>query len=189
MTAPMSNEQRLMQDFEAAGVKVTVHEHQAVFTVEESVDLHAAIPGAHTKNLFLRSDKDRYWLVTLPHDRRADLKFIASRLGAGKLSFAKPEAMAQLLGITPGAVSPLAAFNDRESRVQVVIDASFLGADTINVHPLRNTATVSMSTADLLSMLERWGHHPIVLQLEHVLQPRQVEIAAADDTHDPSSGR
>lgn len=161
----MSNEQLLMQDFAAAGVKVTVHEHQAVFTVEESVGLHASIPGAHTKNLFLRSDKDRYWLVTLPHDRRADLKFIASTLGSGKLSFAKPEAMAQLLGITPGAVSPLAAFNDRESRVQVVMDASFRAAGTISVHPLRNTATVVMSTTDLIAILERWGHRPIVADL------------------------
>jgi len=160
----MSNEQRLMQDFAAAGVKVAVYEHQAVFTVEESVSLHASIPGAHTKNLFLR-DKDRYWLVTLPHDRRADLKFIASTLGAGKLSFAKPEAMAQLLGITPGAVSPLAAFNDRESQVQVAIDASFRAAGTISVHPLRNTATVAMATTDLISMLERWGHRPIVADL------------------------
>ena len=130
----MSNEQRLMEDFAAAGVAVTVYEHPAVFTVEESIGLHGSIPGAHTKNLFLTS-KERYWLVTIPHDRRADLKFIASKLGSGKLSFAKPEIMQQLLSITPGAVSPLAAINDRELQVQVVIDESFRAASTISVTP------------------------------------------------------
>jgi Ala-tRNA(Pro) deacylase len=162
----MSNEQRLMDDIAAASIRVSVYEHVAVFTVEESIGLHQSIPGQHTKNLFLKSADDRYWLITIPHDRRADLKLIARKLDAGKLSFAKPEAMEQLLGIRPGAVSPLAAINDRELRVQVVVDASFRTDTTINVHPLRNTATVSMSTADLLGLLERWGHSPIVADLQ-----------------------
>lgn len=167
----MSNEQRLMNDFAAAGVAVTVYEHAAVFTVEESTSLHGSIPGAHTKNLFLKSADDRFWLITIPHDRRADLKLVASKLGSAKFSFAKPEAMERLLGITPGAVSPLAAFNDRELRVQVVIDASFQAAGTISVHPLRNTATVAMSTANLIAMLERWGHRPIVADLHSPAGP------------------
>lgn len=171
MEVTASNEQRLMEDLAAAGIECTVYEHVAVFTVEESVGLHGSIPGAHTKNLFLKSDSGRYWLITIPHDRRADLKLIGRKLGAGKLSFAKPEAMERLLGITPGAVSPLAAFNDRESQVQVVIDASFSAAGTISVHPLRNTATVSMTTADLIRMLERWGHPPIVADLQSPAVP------------------
>jgi Ala-tRNA(Pro) deacylase len=161
----MSDEQRLMSDLEAAGVAVTVHEHSPVFTVEESVGLHASIAGAHTKNLFLRSADGRFWLITTPHDRRADLKYIATKLGAGKMSFAKAEAMQRLLGITPGSVTPLAVINDRNGEVQVVIDESFRAAGTINVHPLRNTATLSMSTGDLIMMLERWEHPPRVLDL------------------------
>ena len=162
----MSDEQRLMSELEAAGVAVTVHEHSPVFTVEESVGLHASIPGAHTKNLFLRSADGRFWLITTPHHRRADLKYIAKKLGAGKMSFAKAEAMERLLGITPGSVTPLAAINDRNAEVQVVIDESLCASGTINVHPLRNTATLSMATADLTMMLERWGHPPMILNLQ-----------------------
>jgi Ala-tRNA(Pro) deacylase len=163
----MSSEQELMQDLAAEGVSVEVFEHQAVFTVDESAQLHATIPGAHTKNLFLKGNSGAFWLVTMPHHRRADLKFIAATLGERKLSFGKPDVMEQLLGVSPGAVTPLAAINDRERRVKVVIDKSFVDSGgNICVHPLRNTATVSMPIAGLLRMLERWQHAPSILNLD-----------------------
>lgn len=156
-----------MQDLAAEGVAVEVFEHQAVFTVEESAGLHASIPGAHTKNLFLKGGSGTFWLVTMPHHRRADLKFIAGQLGERRLSFAKPEAMEQLLGVSPGSVTPLAAINDRNGEVKVVIDASFVASgDNICVHPLRNTATLSMPIADLVRMLERWRHPPSIRNLD-----------------------
>jgi Ala-tRNA(Pro) deacylase len=161
------DETRLMADLDAAGIAYTVHEHEAVFTVDESASLHDRIAGAHTKNLFLKNGKDRFWLVTMPHDRRADLKFIGQQTGAGKLSFARPEHLLRLLGVEPGSVTPLAAINDAGGDVSVVLDAAFDPAGTINVHPLRNTATLSMAFADLVAMLDRWSHPPQVV----VLQP------------------
>jgi len=163
------NEARLIADLEAAGVAFALHEHDAVFTVEESAGLHDAIPGAHTKNLFLKDAKGRFWLVTLPHDRRADLKFIGRQTGAGKLSFANPDHMLRLLGVTPGSVTPLAAINDADGAVTVVLDAAFDPAGTINVHPLRNTATLSLGFGDLVASLARWGHSPQIV----ALQPEQ----------------
>lgn len=93
----MSNEQRLLDDLNAAGIRITMHEHEPVFTVEESAGLHESIPGAHAKNLFLKSEDGRYWLVTIPHDRRADLKLMARKLASRKFSFGKSEAMEQLI--------------------------------------------------------------------------------------------
>lgn len=163
----MSNEQELMRSLAAEGVAVEVFEHPAVFTVEESAGLHDSIPGAHTKNLFLKGESGTFWLVTLPHHRRADLKFIGGKLGERRLSFAKPDAMERLLGVTPGSVTPLAAINDRNGEVTVVIDASFVEpGSSICAHPLRNTATLVMLTADLIKMLERWEHRPRVLDLQ-----------------------
>ncbi len=160
------SEEKLFADLADAGVVHEVHEHPAVFTVEESADLHARIPGDHTKNLFLKNDKGRFWLVTMPHDRRADLKFIGRQTGAGRLSFGKPDAMEALLGVTPGAVTPLAAINDTDGAVTVILDAAFADGGTINVHPLRNTATLSMSIAIRSAVLKRWGHEPIVADLQ-----------------------
>jgi len=162
----MADETRLRAELDAAGIAYAVQEHEPVFTVEESAGLHARIAGAHTKNLFLKNGKDRFWLVTMPHDRRADLKFIGQQTGAGKLSFARPEHLLRLLGVAPGSVTPLAAINDAGGEVSVVLDAAFDPAGTINIHPLRNTATLSMAFADLVAVLERWNHPPQVVALQ-----------------------
>jgi Ala-tRNA(Pro) deacylase len=168
----MSSEQQLIADLRAAGIAFVIHEHEAVFTVEESAGLHAQIAGAHTKNLFLKDAKGRFWVVTTPHDRRADLKFIGARTGAGKLSFAKPDHLLRLLGVTPGAVTPLGAINDGGAEVTVVLDAAFDPAGTINVHPLRNTATLSIGFGDLVAALERWNHAPLVVKLQPDEEPQ-----------------
>ncbi len=152
------SEQKLFADLDALGLEWHLHEHEAVFTVEESEHLHQTIPGAHTKNLFLKDAGGAFWLITVRHDLRVDLKALAAVRGAKKFSFGKAEDMAALLGVTPGAVTPLAAINDDEGRVQVVLDAALAGHDRVNVHPLRNTATVGLSGPGLCAALAHWGH-------------------------------
>jgi Ala-tRNA(Pro) deacylase len=152
------SEDALMADLAALGIASETHEHAAVFTVEESADLHATIPGAHTKNLFLKDAGGQFWLVTVDHAARVDLKALAGAIGAKKLSFGKAEDMVALLGVTPGAVTPLAARNDSGGQVRVVLDRQLADAARVNVHPLRNTATLGLSGADLQRALAHWQH-------------------------------
>ncbi|MED5544629.1 prolyl-tRNA synthetase associated domain-containing protein [Novosphingobium decolorationis] len=162
----LEREAALLADLHSAGTAFRVFEHEATATVAESAAVKDHIAGAHTKNLFLTDRRGRFWLVTMPAEERADLKFMASRLGAPRLSFGKAEDMVAFLGVVPGSVTPLAAFNDTEGRVQVVLDAAFAPDGTINIHPLRNTATLSMQAADLVAALTRWNHAPQVLTLK-----------------------
>lgn len=147
------------------GIAWTLSEHAAVFTVEESADLHRDIAGAHTKNLFLKDAAGQYWLVTAPHEARVDLKALPAVIGSRKLSFGKADDMERLLGITPGSVTPLAAYNDRQSAVRVVVDARLAAQACVNVHPLRNTATLGLSGSGLLAALAAWGHPAIIVDL------------------------
>jgi len=156
------SEGRLQQAFQELGIAWAALEHPAVFTVEESAAIHNAMPGAHTKNLFLKDAGGQFWLVTVDHARRVDLKALAGAIGAKKLSFGKAEDMERLLGITPGAVTPLAAINDEAGAVRLVIDADLATAAQVNVHPLRNTATVGLPGTDLLRALAAWGHEAVV---------------------------
>ncbi len=154
------SEDRLYADLVALGVVWTALEHEAVFTVEESEAIHAALPGAHTRNLFLKDGGGAFFLVTVDHAVRVDLKALAPVIGAKKLSFGKADDMVALLGVTPGAVTPLAAINDVAGTVTVVLDARLADASAVHVHPLRNTATIGLSGADLIRALAHWGHSP-----------------------------
>ena len=144
----------------ALGIDWSILEHDAVFTVEESLAIHDALPGAHTKNLFLKDAGGQFWLVTVGHAKRVDLKVLAGVIGSKKLSFGKADDMAALLCVTPGSVTPLAALNDLGHAVRVVLDEDLAGAAAVHVHPLRNTATISLSGSDLCRALAAWGHEP-----------------------------
>ena len=135
--------------------------HQALFTVEQSRALRGTIPGGHTKNLFLKDKKGALFLVTAPEDAVVELRSLHRRLQAsGRFSFGSAELMRETLGIEPGAVTPFAAINDTDRRVEVVLDAALMQHETINCHPLTNTMTTSIARADLLRFLEETGHPP-----------------------------
>jgi Ala-tRNA(Pro) deacylase len=158
-------ESSLLQALDGAGIAWSLHEHEAVFTVEASAALHAAIAGHHTKNLFLKDAGGQFWIVTAPHDASIDLKALPEAIGSKKVSFGKAEDMERLLGVSPGSVTPLAAFNDTDGQVRVVLDQRLAGAETVNVHPLRNTATLGLSGTDLVAFLSGIGHAPVIAAL------------------------
>jgi len=159
------SEAALYTDLASLGIAHSALEHQAVFTVEESEAIHDALPGAHTKNLFLKDSGGTFFLVTVDHALRVDLKALAPVIGAKKLSFGKAEDMEALLGVTPGSVTPLAAINDRDGKVRVVLDERLVGADAVHVHPLRNTATIGIAGAELVRALTHWDHAPLIASI------------------------
>ena len=132
------------------GIEPERHAHPAVMTVEESERLVPTLPGAKTKNLFLRDKKGaRHFLVTVRHDLVVDLNVLGTALDAGRLGFASPERLQKHLGITPGSVSLLALINDQAGAVEFVIDRALWVADAVQAHPLVNTATMVLVHADL----------------------------------------
>ena len=60
----MKTKDDLLAFLAAHGVAQTTYDHPAVFTVGESGAIHQDIPGAHTKNLFLKDAKGQLWLVS-----------------------------------------------------------------------------------------------------------------------------
>ncbi|MBX7535285.1 prolyl-tRNA synthetase associated domain-containing protein [Qipengyuania sp. GH1] len=161
----MRGEAGLRADLDALAIPFEHHDHEAVFTVAESRGVKDAIPGEHTKNLFLKDAGGAFWLVTVPAEMRVDLKALPQAIGCRRVSFGKPEDMDRLLGLTPGSVTPLGAINAAPGSITVVLDRTLAEADRINVHPLRNTATIGLSGADCLRLLEHWGHAPLVADI------------------------
>ena len=132
------------------------HDHPAVFTVEESKRLSPELDGASTKNLFLRDKKgSRHSLVTVPEDKKVDLKTLSSALDSSRLSFASPERLKTHLGIEPGSVSLLAVLNDTEKNVEVFIDQEIWEDEAILCHPLVNTSTLIVPREDMGVFLEK----------------------------------
>jgi Ala-tRNA(Pro) deacylase len=156
----------LFARFAELGIAFHTVEHPPVFTVAESAKLEHDIPGGHTKNLFLKDAKDRLFLVIAESHTEVDLKSLPKRLGCARLSFGKAELMAEVLGITPGSVTAFALINDTARRVSVVVDQRLMHYDSVNGHPLENTATTNMARDDLLRFIRSCGHEPRIVSLD-----------------------
>ena len=147
------------------GLKTRTVTHPPVFTVEEAKALRGELPGAHIKNLFLRNQKGRMWLVVAEEDRPIDLKALGDVLGAGRLSFGSPDRLMTYLGVIPGAVTPFGIVNDKDNQVKVVIDKEVLAHDPVNAHPLCNDRTTAISPQDLMAFFAACNHAPDVVDL------------------------
>jgi Ala-tRNA(Pro) deacylase len=148
------------------GIEVSVVTHEAAFTVEQSSAMHRDMPGAHSKNLFLKDKKGRLFLVSARQDARIDLKRLHEVIGAsGRLSFGLAEQLLAALGVTPGSVTAFAVFNDRAGAVTMVLDAGLMVTEPLNFHPLINTMTCGIHRDDLLRFLHSTGHVPLIVTL------------------------
>jgi len=142
---------------DAHGVAHRTVDHPRVFRVEEGSEIKAALPGGHTKNLFLKDRKDQLWLVCALGDTRVDLKKLPAAIGSARLSFGSAELLREALGVEPGSVTLFALINDTERRVSLVLDRALTEADPVNFHPLSNDATTAVSQEGLQAFLRALG--------------------------------
>ena len=162
---------RLFQRLAELGIAAPTVDYPAHRTVEEGKALRGDMAGQFTKNLLLRDKKGTPYLVVVIEDRPLDLKTLHKRIGAqGRLGFAAPDLMQELLGCQPGSLTPFALINDREGRVQVVLDARMMQADQLNFHPLVNTQSTGISAPDLVRFIEASGRWPLLLDFEQDIE-------------------
>ena len=144
-------------------IETRTKDHAPVYTVEEARALRGDIPGGHCKNLFLKDKKGALWLVVTPEDAKVDLKTLPGRIGAARISFGKAELLLEVLGVEPGSVTPFALINDKETRVNVILDESMMANELVNYHPLKNDATTSIAPDDLVAFIKSCGHDPKIV--------------------------
>lgn len=153
------DKQKIYDLLRAENIWHEVTEHKAVYNMAEVSELDMPYPEADAKNLLLRDDKRlNYYLLTVKGEKRVDLKAFRKQNHTRPLTFASADELMDLLGLIPGAVTPLGLLNDREGKVQLWLDRDFLAQPgLIGVHPNDNTATVWLKTEDLIHFLRRRG--------------------------------
>ena len=165
---PAFDRDRLLAWMAANGVVQITHDHPAVFRVGDGPDLKAAMPGAHTKNLFLKDKKGRLWLISARQDTGIDLKRAPKTIGSDRLSFGNEALLYETLGVTPGSVTALGLINDAGQRVTFVLDKALWDADIVNFHPLTNTATTALGQAAFRGFLALIGREPMVVDFSRL---------------------
>lgn len=136
-------------------------------TMETCKEINKAIEAAICKNLLLcnRQETD-FYLLLMPGDKPFKTKFLSAQIGSARLSFAKAEIMEAFLDITPGSLSVLGLMNDKENRVQLLIDEDVLKEEYFGCHPCINTSSIRFKTEDLEKILiPALKHEPRLVKL------------------------
>lgn len=158
----MLTDEDLMEKLTNLSIETVMLSHQPLMTVEDQNAHKHLSHGAHSKNLFLKDKANKFWMITALDDTSINLKDAAKQLGAVKFTFAKPAEMLELLGITPGSVSPFALINDTANLVTFVLEKRMLEYSHQNFHPLRNDRTVRIATDDFIAFAKHIEHDPIL---------------------------
>lgn len=160
---PLFDRERLLDWMAEAGLPQTTLDHLPVFRVGEGLGIKAALPGAHTKNLFLKDKRGRLWLISAHQDTAIDLKRTPVAIGSDRLSFGPEALMWTTLGVRPGAVTALGLINDVARQVTFVLDRRLWEAEIVNFHPLTNAATTALDQTTFRRFLDRLERTPLVI--------------------------
>ena len=143
-------------------------DHEAAMTMQGCADVDEALGAMICKNLFLCNRQETtFYLLMIPGDKKFKTKDLSAQILSSRLSFAKETYMEEFLDITPGSVSVLGLMNDREHRVQLLVDRDVLEGDYIGCHPCINTSSLRIRQKDMWEkIVPALEHEPVFVTLE-----------------------
>ena len=149
------------------GVEYARVDHPAADTMEACAAVDEALEATICKNLLLCNRQcTAFYMLMMPGGKVFKTKDLSAQIGSSRLSFAGGEYMEQFLDITPGSLSVLGLMNDKENRVQLLIDEDILQGEYIGMHPCINTSSLRLKTADLMEkIIPAMGHAPTIVKL------------------------
>jgi Ala-tRNA(Pro) deacylase len=167
------NPDTLLQCLVDSGIEARTVFHPPVFTVAESRGLRGELPGAHSKNLFLRAAKgEGFFLAVLEENRQVSVNALARAAGWPRVQMGSAEELRATLGVEPGSVTPFGLVNAAPGSVGFVMDGALARAPGLAwFHPLVNSASTGLRPADLLRFLAGRGHLARVLDFQDAPPP------------------
>lgn len=167
LTNLQKKEIRVYDFLDSLNIKYIRVEHEAAMTMEACADVDIALGAQMCKNLLLCNRQNTiFYLLMLPGDKPFKTKELSAQIGSSRLSFASGEYMEEFLDITPGSLSVMGLMNDKENRVQLLIDNDLLAGEFVGCHPCVNTASLRLSVKELIdTILPAMNHAPIFVTL------------------------
>lgn len=169
ITGRLDKEIRTYELLDKLGIEYERVDHEAAETMEACAAVDEILsPATICKNLFLcNTQKTKFYLLMIRGDKKFKTKEISHQINSARLSFAPPEFMEEFLDITPGSVSVMGLMNDKENRVQLLVDEDVLNSEEFGCHPCINTSSMRLKTKDVFGkFVEAIGHDYIVVKLE-----------------------
>ncbi len=145
---------------DSLGISYQRIDHEAAMTMEACAAIDEALHATICKNLLLCNRQcTQFYMLMLPGDKVFKTSVLSKAIGSSRLSFAAPEYMERFLDITPGSLSVLGLMNDKDNRVELLMDEELLTGEVFGCHPCINTSSLRLPMKDLLEKILPAVHH------------------------------
>lgn len=163
----LEREVRVYDLLDKLGIEYERTDHEEANTMEKCNEIDKILDTIIYKNLFLcNRQQTEFYLLMMPGDKPFKTKYITKQLGCSRLSFAPSEKMLEYLDIKPGAVSIMGLMNDKDNKIQLVIDKPVVESETLGCHPCVCTSSLKFKTKDIIEkFLPAVHHEPIIVDL------------------------
>ena len=158
----LEKEVRVYEFLDSLGIAYQRSAHAAARTMGDCAEIDRVLNATICKNLLLCNRQNTaFYLLMIAGDKHFVTKELSHQIGSSRLSFAAPKYMEKYLDITPGSLSVLGLMNDREHRVQLLMDEDILKGAYFGCHPCINTTSLRLRTRDLMEkILPAMEHEP-----------------------------
>ena len=164
----LDKEIRVYDLLDSLGIEYQRVDHEKADTMEACSEIDELLQATICKNLFLcNRQKTSYYMLAMVGDKTFKTKELSNQINSARLSFASAEDMERLLDIQPGAVSVMGLMNDKENKVQLLVDEDVLKGEYLGCHPCVSTSSLKLKTEDVFgTFLKAVGHDKIVVTLK-----------------------
>ena len=163
----LDREIRVYDYLDNLGIEYKRVDHEAANTMEACAEVDKVLGTLMCKNLFLcNRQKTNFYLLLMPGDKKFKTKELSKQINSARLSFAEPEDMLKYLDIEPGSVSVMGLMNDKDHKVQLLIDEDVKNSQFIGCHPCVNTSSLRITTKDIFDVFRpAVGYEPRIVTL------------------------
>ena len=163
----LSKEVRVYDLLDKLEVNYQRIDHEPAMTMEACAEIDRVLDATICKNLLLCNRQcTSFYLLMLPGEKSFKTSTFSKTIGSSRLSFADPQYMEEFLDITPGSVSVMGLMNDKDHRVELIMDEDILKGEYIGFHPCINTSSLRLKTADLMEkIIPAMGHEPRIVAI------------------------
>ena len=166
-TGRLAKEVRVYDLLDSLGVTYQRIDHEPAMTMEACAEIDRVLDATICKNLLLCNRQcTSFYLLMLPGEKSFKTSTFSKTIGSSRLSFADPQYMEEFLDITPGSVSVMGLMNDKDHRVELIMDEDILKGEYIGFHPCINTSSLRLKTADdMEKIIPAMGHEPRIVAI------------------------
>ncbi|WP_069998686.1 prolyl-tRNA synthetase associated domain-containing protein [Cellulosilyticum sp. I15G10I2] len=157
-----AEETLILNTLDKLNISYEIISHPPAFTVSE-LKTFCECDASVCKNLFLYDKRaDKHYLVVMLEEKKAHSNTIRKQVKAASLVFGEENKLFELLGVTPGSISPLGLIYDANQEITILIDQDLPNHPKLGFHPNINTATVIISYTDFKKFID-WRGNPYQL--------------------------